>query len=201
MSARRLLVTWSPYRSWSPDELDRLAASGWLGVRMTEPVRLDQMPAKAGLGFLRLLREAAGAGLRVLWRGGPGDVPVSLIRHLSPPVNEAVGGFAWHRPGPAGLILRYGQGFVVVEDRRTGRLTRTVIAGADPRYGLLREVGGDLVRGPARFEPLLDAGLALARGDWVVGLAVRARRRVAPAPAAPLEPAAPRLRPLPLLDG
>jgi hypothetical protein len=198
MSARRLFVTWSPYRSWSPDELDRLAGSGRLGVRMTEPVRLGEMPAEADLGFLRLLREAAGAGLRVLWRGGPGDAPVALIRHLSPPVDEAVGGFAWHRPGPAGLMLRYGPGFVVVEDRRTGRLARTVIAAADPRYGLLREVGGDLVRGPAHFEPLLDAGLALARGDWVVGLAVRARRRAAPVPP---EPVAPRLRLLPLLDG
>jgi Family of unknown function (DUF5825) len=201
MSARRLFVTWSPYRPWSPDELDRLAGSGWLGVRMTEPVRLDEMPAEADLGFLRLLREAAGAGLRVLWRGGPGDVPVALIRHLSPPVDEVVGGFAWHRPGPAGLMLRYGPGFVVVEDRRTGRLARTVIAAADPRYRLLREVGGDLVRGPAHFEPLLDAGLALARDDWVVGLAVRARRRAAPAPPVPPEQVAPRLRLLPLLDG
>ncbi|HZM74376.1 MAG TPA: DUF5825 family protein [Candidatus Limnocylindrales bacterium] len=201
MSARRLFVTWSPYRSWSPDELDRLAGSGRLGVRMSGPVRLDEMPAEAALGFLRLLREAAGAGLRVLWRGRPGDVPVALIRHLSPPVDEAVGGFAWHRPGPAGLMLRYGPGFVVVEDRRTGRLARTVIAAADPRYALLREVGGDLVRGPARFEPLLDAGLALPRGDWVVGLAVRARRRAAPAPPVPSGPVARQLPLLPLLDG
>jgi hypothetical protein len=188
VSARRLFVTWSAYRSWTVDELDGLAGSGHLGLRMAEPVRLDEMPADASAGFLRLLREAAGAGLRVLWRGGPGDVPIALIRHLSPPIDSARGVFAWHRPGPSGLVLRYGPGFVVVEDRRTSRLARSVIAAADPRYRLLQEAGADLLRGPARFEPLLAAGLALTRGDWVVGLAVRARRRAAPMPPAPSFP-------------
>jgi hypothetical protein len=112
-------------------------------------------------------------------------------------VDPATGRFAWYRPGPAGLVLRYGPGFVVVEDRRTGRLARSVIAAADGRYRLLQEAGGDLLRGPARFEPLLDAGLVLARGEWVVGLAVRFRfrRRATPVPPEP------RLRLLPLLDG
>jgi hypothetical protein len=200
MSARRLFVTWSPDRLWTVDELDRLAGRGHLGLRIAEPVRLDEMPADASAGFLRLLREAAGAGLRVLWRGGPGEIPVALIRHLSPPVDPAAGGFAWHRPGLAGLVLRYGPGFVVVEDRRTGRLARSVIAAADPRYPLLREAGGDLLRGTPRLEPLLDAGLALARGDWVVGLAVRFRRRAIPVPPAPPRSPEPRLRLLPLLD-
>lgn len=167
----RLFVPWQLERSWSAAELLTLARSGYRGIRMTEPVALG---GPDGVDFVRLLREAAAAGLRVRWHG---QVPAGLtagLRHLSPPYQPHTDRFAWRRPGSAGLTIRYGPGFAVIEDRRAGRYQRSVLHERDSRYLLLREAE-DRVR-PGRYECLIEAGLAIRLGGWATSLVIHPRR-------------------------
>jgi hypothetical protein len=119
--------------------------------------------------FVNLLRHAAAAGLRVRWHGHVPPELVTRIRHLSPPYDVTTG-LAWRRPGPAGLTVRYGPGFVVVEDRRSGCYRRSVIQESDVRHGLLKD---DRVRqATEQDEVLADEGLALTINGWAVSLPI-----------------------------
>lgn len=157
----RLFTVWAVTRPWVPDELGDLAR-GYRGVRIDGRVEIDPF-------FVNLLRHAAAARLRVRWRG---DVPPELVprlRHLSPPYDGTTG-LAWRRPGPAGLTVRYGPGFAVVEDRRSGRYERSVIQASDARHGLLKD--GGVRRATRRDEALAEEGLALTMGGWAVSLPI-----------------------------
>ena len=93
------------------------------------------------------------------------------MRHLSPPY-DAVAGPMWRRPGPLGLTARYGPGFAVVEDRRSGRFQRSVIQASDGRYRLLKDDG---VRRATPLDHILaEEGLALVVNGWAVSLPVQA---------------------------
>jgi hypothetical protein len=158
----RLLRAWSVTRPWTPAELRELSRAGYHGIRITDPVRLDPF-------FANLLRHAAAARLRVRWRG---QVPADLIprlRHLSPPY-DSTAGLLWRRPGPVGLTVRCGPGFIVVEDHRSGRYGRSVIQASDGRYRLLADHG---VRQATRLDHVLaEEGLALVMNGRAVSLPI-----------------------------
>jgi hypothetical protein len=158
----RLFSTWSVDRPWTPGELRELFRAGYRGVRIADRVELDPV-------FVNLLRHAAAAGLRVRWRG---QVPVDLvprIRHLSPPY-DATAGLMWRRPGPVGLAVRYGPGFAVVEDRRSGRYQRSVIQASDGRHRLLEDEG---VRRATLLDHMLAVeGWVLLMDGWAVSLPI-----------------------------
>jgi hypothetical protein len=170
-------VAWPPERDWTPADLTGLAARGHRGIDVDAPVDLGTLSGAQSVRFLWLLREAANVGLRVRWRGCMGTVPVALVRHLSPPVDETTGKLAWHRPGPAALIVRQGPGFLVVEDVRSGRLARTVVDADDERHPLLRSPEppwhGDPTDAHTR---LLDDRLAVRLDGWVLALPLYLRR-------------------------
>lgn len=157
----RLFSTWSASRAWTPGELRELSRAGYCGVQITECVELDPF-------FANLLRHAAAARLRVRWRGQVPDELVPRLRHLSPPYDAA--GPAWRRPGPAGLTVRYGPGFAVVEDRRSGRYQRSVIQASDARHRLLKDEG---VRQPGQLDHVLaEEGLVLVMAGWAMSLPI-----------------------------
>jgi hypothetical protein len=165
----RLFTTWSFTRPWSPGELRELSRAGYRGIRITDRVELDPF-------FANLLRHAAAAGLRVLWRGQvPADL-VPRVRHLSPPYDTSAGPM-WRRPGPLGLAVRYGPGFAVVEDHRSGRYQRSVLQAADGRHRLLKDEG---VRRAARLDHVLaEEGLVFLMNGWAVSLPIPVCARLA----------------------
>jgi hypothetical protein len=159
----RLFSARSCAQPWTRGELRELSRAGYRGIRITDQVKLDAF-------FANLLRHAAAAGLRVLWRG---QVPVDLIpriRHLSPPY-DAIAGPMWRRPGHLGLTVRHGPGFAVVEDHRSGCYRRSVIQASDGRYRLLKDEG---VRRATRLDHILvQEGLVLLMDGWAVSLPVQ----------------------------
>ncbi|GAA1287790.1 DUF5825 family protein [Saccharothrix xinjiangensis] len=107
-------------------ELVALARSGMRGVRLTEALDLGALPTRAAAEHLAFLREAAGVGLHVLWRGRFGDLDHRPFRHLDPP-RDAEGRALWPvAPAPL-LTVRRGPDFALVDDRRGGALSRTYL--------------------------------------------------------------------------
>lgn len=157
----RLFSTWPASRAWTPEELCELSRAGYRGVQITDFVELDPF-------FINLLRHAAAARLRVRWRGHVPSELISRLRHLSPPYHAT--GPAWRRPGLAGLTVRYGPGFLVVEDRRSGRYQRSIIRATDGRHSLLKDEG---VRRATQLDRVLaEEGLGIVMTGWAVSLPI-----------------------------
>lgn len=177
---RALFASWQPGQPHLREDLAPLARQGMRGLRLAGRLDLGPHDAAGATDHLALLRDAAGVGLRVSWRGAVGGVDPALLGHLDPP-RGADGAAAW--PVPSGLMLtaRHGPGFVMVEDRRGGEVRRLLLDTADdvrmmaePRYARFT------ADSPAASENALPAlaghGLFAQLGDWWVRLPVRYRR-------------------------
>lgn len=136
--------------------------------------------------FIRLLREALSAGLRVDWAlAGPAALDAGLVCHLPPPRDGSELAAAWQAQyGFGRCYYRVGPGFYLLKDIRAGEGGRGV------RFRL------DDARGVAAFGTLADAvhlpsaaadtvelfgvleaeRLTLRRGDWGTLLPFRMRR-------------------------
>jgi Family of unknown function (DUF5825) len=111
-------------------ELVALARSGLRGLLVTGFLDLDVDGPAVITGHLDFLREAAGVGLRILWRGDLRALPVRHLSHLDPP--RGISGFsAWPTPQRQMFTLRCGPGFVLVNDMRGGSLDRFCVSDPD----------------------------------------------------------------------
>lgn len=169
---------WPSHLRRSVADLEAVARQRLRGVVVGEPVHLAPEADTGAAVFLALLRESAGLGLVVRWRGSVSGIPHALVRHLSAPYDGPAGHFAWRRPRAAGLRLRRGPGFLTIEDRRFGPVRRTLVPEHDERFaalcppataGLLPEVD------PAAGARLCSEGLAVVIGGRLVTLPVRLR--------------------------
>jgi len=135
--------------------------------------------------FVRLLREALSAGLRVDWAlAGPAALDAGLVCHLPPPRDGSELAAAWRAQyGFGRCYYRAGPGFYLLKDIRAGE-------GGGARFRL------DDARGVAAFGTLAAAvhlpsaaadtvelfgvleaeRLTLRRGDWGTLLPFRMRR-------------------------
>ncbi len=112
------------------DELVVVARAGMRGLRLSGFLELGAHVPVATARHLDFLREAAGVGLRVLWRGTLDTIPVEPFRHLYPPSGED-GAKPWPIPRRPMFTLRRGPGFVLVDDFRNGSLVRSYVDDPD----------------------------------------------------------------------
>jgi hypothetical protein len=141
---------------------------------------LDSQSAETAARHLAFLREAAGVGLRVAWRGRFEGIATGPFHHLDPP-RDRHGSAAWPVPRRPLLTLRRGPGFVLVEDHRQAVTERTLVddpeqvrALTDPEYGCI--AAERLTRDQAAaVRTLANAGLFAAIGTVWTALPVRFR--------------------------
>ncbi|MFG3284429.1 DUF5825 family protein [Streptomyces sp. NPDC048111] len=140
-----LFMAWEPGAPHTRDRLVPVARTGARGFRVNGFLRLGPEHPDLTADHLAFLRDAAGVGLRVAWRGRLEGIDHTPLRHLDPPRDEE-GKPAWPVPPRPLLTLRRGPGFVLVEDNRDGTIRRTVVdrpgevaALVTPELGRVRE--------------------------------------------------------------
>lgn len=171
-----LVAPWDQVATYTRSDLAALAQSGLRGLRVDRPVHLSVTQPTETVRFVALLIDAASVGLRMHWRAEEIAIEPALLAHLDPPV-DADGTPAWPVPPAPLLVVRYGPGFVQLDDLRAGRVDRRVLS--DEPYGrLLRRYASprrahrtDL----AALGRMCDSGLALSCGDFRLALPVRFR--------------------------
>lgn len=149
------------------------------GVRMVHVEQCVQ-PGDNPLHFVRLLREAAGYGVGVTWRGDLGlCADPRLLYHLPPPVGGAGPGVdRWRAMFSYGLCYyRVGPGFLLaVDHRRTMHAVAAVLRDPDE----IATLRGLAYPGPAKktaaFARLCDQGLIVRDRGAAVSLPYRLRR-------------------------
>ncbi|MFG2121003.1 DUF5825 family protein [Streptomyces sp. NPDC048710] len=175
-----LFAAWEPGSPHTRDRLVPVARTGARGFRVTGFLRIGLHSPEQAADHLAFLRDAAGVGLRVSWRGSLDGIPDDPFHHLDPPRDES-GKAAWPVPARPLLTLRRGPGFVLVEDGRDGTLTQTIVdrpdwvaALTEPRLGC---VADDALSPEAArsVRALADQGLFAAIGDHWLALPVRFR--------------------------
>lgn len=154
---------------------ESLYLTGVQVVRVEQRVQPDDT-----LHFVRLLREAAGYGVGVTWRGNLGRrVDPQLLHHLPPPVGGAEPSMdRWRAAFRYGLCYyRVGPGFLLVADHRRTRHGVTAVLSDPDEIATLRDFA---YPGPAAetaaFARLCDKGLVLRHGEAAVSLPYRLRR-------------------------
>ncbi|WP_157846285.1 DUF5825 family protein [Streptomyces anulatus] len=175
-----LFMGWVPGTVCTRHQLVPIARSGFRGLRVQGFMKLDSKSPEAAAHHLAFLREAAGVGLRVAWRGQLEGIITDPFHHLDPPRDQQ-GSAAWPVPRRPLLTLRRGPGFVLVEDHRQAATERTLIedpdqvrALTDPQYGCVADER--LTRDQsAAVRALADAGLFAAIGAVWTALPVRFR--------------------------
>lgn len=177
---RGLFAPWEPGMPHTRDLLVQVARTGARGFRVSGVLRLGPDTAATTADYLAFLRDAAGVGLRVSWRGSLEGISHAPFRHLDPPRDDS-GKAAWPVPPRPLLTLRRGPGFVLIEDSRDGRMRRTVVDRPDriavlvePGLGCIADDGLDADTGRA-VRALADLGLVAAVGDHWLTLPVRFR--------------------------
>jgi hypothetical protein len=171
----RLLREWTPHTPYTRGDLAACAQAGMRGLRIAERVRLDAEEPERTLGFVRLLIDAAGVGLRVYWQGTYDGVPERLLRHLDPPRDE-LGRPAWPVPPAPLLTVRHGPGFVQIDDLRTERPGRYVVPGEPYGQVLAAFAGPSRAASPEEataLEALAGRDLVLPLGGLHLSLPVR----------------------------
>jgi len=165
-----------------------LASAGRERLVLGEAVRLGA-DEEYDVRFVRLLREALSATVRVEWTAESiGQLPASLVSHLPPPRAGAAlrgdNGIRWRDSYQFGrCYYRIGPEFVLIKDTRQGegRGARYRLDGAEvitALPGLEQAVHLPAAPAPVRelFELLADEELVLRRGDWGTLLPFRMRR-------------------------
>jgi hypothetical protein len=165
-----------------------LASAGRERLVLTEGVRLGS-DDEYDVRFVRLLREALSATVRVEWTAESIDpLPASTVCHLPPPRAGAAlredNGIRWRDSYQFGrCYYRIGPGFVLIKDTRQGegrgaryRLDGAEVVTAFP--GLEQALYLPAAPAPVRelFELLTGEDLVLRRGDWGTVLPFRMRR-------------------------
>jgi Family of unknown function (DUF5825) len=149
------------------------------GVRVVHVEQCVQ-PGDDILPFVWLLREAAGYGVGVTWRGNLGHhVDPQLLHHLPPPVSGAEPGLnRWRATFRYGLCYyRVGPGFLLIVDhRRTIHGATSVLRDPDEIATLRGFTCPGPAAGTAAFARLCDKGLVLRHGGAAVSLPYRLRR-------------------------
>ncbi|MFP8883828.1 DUF5825 family protein [Streptomyces mangrovi] len=162
------------------DELVMIVRSGMRGFRLTEPLHLTPEDPNAATAHLAFLRDAAGVGLRVIWRGTVTGLPVSRLTHLDPP-RSAEGAMVWPVPRRPLLTVRHGPGYVLVEDSRDVGVRRFVLDAPDEVRALLEPALSRVEesaldhRDLAAISSLAERGLFLRVGTTWLALPVRFR--------------------------
>ncbi len=153
-----------------------LTRRGARGVLLEQPIDLTGAGPERVMRLLQMLRQAAGAGLRVDWCGALDPPIADRVRHLDPP-RTPDGRRQWAAPRRPLLTAKYGPGFVLIDDQRDGtgfRLltdqdeVRTLVA-----YAVPRPVSAQDPR--AAVEQLCRRGYLLDVDGWCVTLPVRLR--------------------------
>lgn len=149
------------------------------GVRVVHVEQCVQ-PGDNPLHFVRLLREAAGYGVGVTWRGDLGRcADPRLLHHLPPPVSGAEPGIdRWRAVFRYGLCYyRVGPGFLLVVDhRRTIDGIAAVLRDPDEIATLRALAHPGPAKRTAAFARLYDQGLVMRHGGAAVSLPYRLRR-------------------------
>lgn len=177
---RGLFLPWEPGSPHTRDRLVPVARTGVRGFTVAGFLRLGPGSSRTAADHLAFLRDAAGVGLRVSWRGRLEGIPDAPFRHLDPPRDES-GKPAWPVPPRPLLTLRRGPDFVLIEDHRDGSPRQTVVdrpgqvrALVDPALGCVSD--GELDAGTAEsVRSLADSGFFAAVGEHWLALPVRFR--------------------------
>ena len=176
---------------WPTDaQLGRLVSLGCEELRVPWTMEVDARRPEQATHFIRLLRDCTSHRLRVSWRGAarPPVAPWALY-HLEPPeaggtpeLDEAAR--AWrqgHRYGRC--YWRSGPGFMLVKDRREGRVATQFLLDDEATRSLfqalavprLAESLGTTPEVRKALADLEEESLVLRLGPWCVALPFRMR--------------------------
>ncbi len=162
-------------------QLTALQHEGIRTLEIDQPILVSGDDARAAISFLRFLRDAASAGLRVIWRGDLrlDGIDDALVAHLSPPEGRPDHS-TWRSRHRFGLFYwRRGPDFILVRDRRRQEMgARLTIEGAGDLEAFSRLLPGcrliDLspdLRTSAGA--LVASGVGVQAGGWATILQTR----------------------------
>lgn len=159
----------------SEAQLADLAAVGVRTIVIDRRIEISDRDAANAIRFVRFLRDAESQLVRVVWKGSLMVDPRPLY-HLDPPMNRIWLGTAWRQAWCYGMFYwRQGPDFATVSDRRPlDDPSRSILDGVILEAFLQIQTPTLVAALPAHFcgalEALIENGLVLRLGDWVVAL-------------------------------
>jgi Family of unknown function (DUF5825) len=168
-------------------ELNRWVRHGHRTVEISKPVVVGETRPYEAANFLRFLRDAAGAGMGVGWRGNIElNAPANSFDHLATAGNPLIVGEA-----AVGQVYHWRQGldFIQVTDRRGNGGERVMTFGNESLLQVFARIQRPLNTSSDSLTPLdqravnflCEHGIGLRIGPLVLALPCRVRRWPMPA--------------------